>query len=134
MNEQGRPRPAGADMRFLVVTAALLLLIIALLAGLWLSMRVRAARAERQLQQLRQERDARELFRRALAEAPFRVTVERETLETRDVTLDGRAVRALLLPGRLAEAMGLRPGDTVLVQQTTTAPATAPASRPAAGP
>ena len=45
--------PTSSDTRFLVATMALMVVVMALLAGLWLSMRARATRAEGELARLR---------------------------------------------------------------------------------
>ena len=51
MNDQ--PDKRSFDSWFLVAAAAMMVVIIALLAGLWLSMRARAIRAESELARLR---------------------------------------------------------------------------------
>jgi hypothetical protein len=60
MNQQTEPRPAGGaargaqevNARFFLIVGVLLVMIIALLAGLWLRERVRATTAEYELRQI----------------------------------------------------------------------------------
>jgi hypothetical protein len=63
MNEQTEPRPPGpgsgeqrpaqeVNLRFFLIVGVLMVMIIALLAGLWLRERVRATRAEYELRQM----------------------------------------------------------------------------------
>ena len=121
------PPPPRADAKFLVATASLLLLIIALLAGLWLSAHRRATSAEREIHRLRQQGDAQALFREAIEKKRFFLAVDRRGLRSSTVGLDGRAVRALRLPSEVGESLGFRAGDVILIDPapaTATAPAT----------
>jgi cbb3-type cytochrome oxidase subunit 3 len=129
MSEPPPQRPAQPEARFFLITAALLLLIIALLAVLWLRAHNRALAAETQALQLRDQTDAQALLSRLMRDKPVYMTVPREALATRPVELDGRQVLALRLPTELAEALGFRPGEVILVEPAPT-PATAPATGP----
>ena len=79
-----------------------------------------------------------ELLLRALQQGRLAPALDRDRLKRSTVNLDGRQVRALRLPPDLAEALGLRPGDVVIVERravttTSTAPGgAAAATRPAA--
>jgi hypothetical protein len=126
------PPPAGSDMRFLVAAMALMVVVTALLGGLWLSMRARAIRAESELSRLRPQlhrsRDVTALFERALKEGSLLPpVVDRDSLPAVAVKLDGREVNALRLDARMGESMGFAPGDVIIVQPPTPATATAPA-------
>lgn len=130
MSEQSPP--TSSDMRFMVVAVALMVVVTALLAGLWLSMRARAIRAESELARLRPQldrhRDMTALFERALKDGwPTIPVVDRSELPTVTVKLDGREVKALKLGARMGESMGFGPGDVVIVQPPTPTTATAPA-------
>ena len=126
------PPPASSDMRFLVAAMALMVVVTALLAGLWLSMRVRATRAEGELArlkpQLRRGRDVRALFERALKEGSLTIPlVDRDSLPAVAVKLDGQDVKALELDARTGESLGFAPGDVIIVLPPAPATATAPA-------
>jgi hypothetical protein len=126
------PPPAGSDTRFLVAAMALMVVVTALLAGLWLSMRARAFRAERELSrlrpQLRKARDVTGLFERALKEGTVTMpVVDRESLPAEAVKLDGRDVKALKINARTGESMGFAPGDVIIVQPPAPATSAAPA-------
>ncbi|HET6427859.1 MAG TPA: AbrB/MazE/SpoVT family DNA-binding domain-containing protein [Phycisphaerae bacterium] len=128
MNDQA-PTPARNETTFLMIAGGLMVLIMALLAGLWLKASRRAAAAEDQLAQLRR-RDAASLaeFKELLRSQPLIPAVDRDALPTREAVLDGKPVRAFRLPADVAERIGLAPGDVVLVEP---APATAPSTGPA---
>jgi hypothetical protein len=118
-----------ADQRFFYLVIALLLLIIALLGGLWVSTRARALQAERLADRLsRQEEGGRILLRELLKEQPLPVRVYRAGLASRPATLDDKTVSVLHLPARMAETLGFLPGDVVVVEQAppTTASLTQP--------
>ena len=124
--------PPQADSRFIIAVGGLLLLIIALLAGLWIKQRKRAQRAEQTVVTLtRQNSGMAILTRQQMQDRASRMAIHREDLQTRQVILDGRKLTALRLPAGEAQRLGLRPGDVVLVDQAPT-PATAPATRPGA--
>ena len=131
MNSQTSEAPR-ADSRFIIAVGGLLLLIIALLAGLWIKQRKRAQRAEQTVVTLTQQKSGMAILtRQEMQDRVSRMTVHREDLETRQVTLDGRKLTALRLPAGDAQRLGLRAGDIVLVDQAPTT-ATAPATRPGA--
>ena len=125
------PPPTRSDTRFLVAAMALMVAVMALLAGLWLSMRVRAFRAEGELARLRPQLDRGRymtaLFERGLKEGSVLApVVDRDSLPAVAVKLDGRDVKALEVDARMGESMGFAPGDVIIVQPrapTTTAPA-----------
>ena len=124
--------PSSSDMRFMVVAVGLMVVVTALLAGLWLSMRARAIGAESELARLRPEldkhRDVTAVFERAVKDGwlPIRV-VDRSELPTVTVKLDGREVKALTLGARIGESIGFAAGDVIIVQPPTPTTATAPA-------
>ncbi len=124
--------PTSSDTRFLVATMALMVVVMALLAGLWLSMRARATRAEGELArlrpQLRRGRDMTALFERALKEGSVTIPlVDRDSLPAVAVKLNGQDVKALEVDARMGESMGFAPGDVIIVQPPVPATSTAPA-------
>lgn len=133
MSDDSRPRPGPPDTRFLILVGTLLLAIIAILAGLWLRAHRRALRAEGQVASLQPLADAHALGQRYVQELPKYLSVPREALATRSVTLDGRTAQALRLPAAVGRLIGFEPGDVILVEPTATT-AGAADSRPAARP
>ena len=124
--------PTSSDTRFLVATMALMVVVMALLAGLWLSMRARATRAESELArlrpQLRRGRDMTALFERALKDGSLTIPlVDRDSLPAVAVKLNGQDVKALEVDARMGESMGFAPGDVIIVQPPVPATSTAPA-------
>ena len=127
----------GSEGRFLLLVGGLLVVILALLAGLWVSMRRRALRAERELARLQQRQRRLEAILLGLTSQPPPRPVRRERLSARAVKVNGRSVRALELPALAARKLGFRPGDVILVapDRPASARTSAPASRSArAGP
>jgi len=110
------------NRKFSIVTLSLLLLIIILLSGLWLKMRFRAIRAERNLahaQMLLQRQNALEQIQKSLLRNPVGVSIERKNLERKKVSLDGKDIDALLLPATIARWIGFRKGDVIIVEVPT---------------
>ena len=131
MNDETAKGSSEIDTRFMIIAGSLMLLIIALLAGLWLRMRVRAIRAESELAQLRpmvrNKQDVKMLLAESLRRNPIHITVQRDSLKTEQVNINGLDVKALRLPANAAEIIGFRPGDVIIVEKTpptTTAPTT----------
>ena len=143
MNDENATGVSGTDTKFVIIAGSLLLVIIALLAGLWASMRIRAMRAERNAVALRSQLklatgmgvrfsgapgslDA--MLNQMTSKAMLRHKVQRESLQTEQVHLNGRDVKALRLPADAAEKFGFTPGDVIIVDEppptTTTAPIT----------
>ena len=124
--------PTSSDTRFLVAAMALMVVVMALLAGLWLSMRARATRAEGELArlrpQLRRGRDMTALFERAFKDGSLTIPlVDRDSLPAVAVKLNGQDVKALEVDARMGESMGFVPGDVIIVQPPVPATSTAPA-------
>ena len=138
MSETQPRQQRKADAAFFIITSALLVVIIVLLAALWLRAQRRAFAAEMKALRLQQQQRGAELLLRALQEGRLAPVLDRDRLKRSTVNLDGREVHALRLPPDLAEALGLRPGDVVIVERravatTGTAPSdAAAATRPAA--
>ncbi len=125
--------PPPADTKFVTMVGVLLLTIIVLLAGLWLRTRRRARRAEQLVSDFVRQRDRLgPAIEQAMAEHAKRLSVRREQLLTRPVNLNGREVAALHLPAEQAQRIGFQPGDVIVVDQPTTAPATTRAGPPGA--
>ncbi len=143
MNDESAAGASGTDTKFVIIAGSLLLLIIAMLAGLSLRMRTRAMRAERDAVALRTQLktstgagvrfsgspesfDA--MFNQMAAKAIRRHKVQRENLRAEQVHLNGRDVKALRLSADVAEKFGFGPGDVIIVDEppptTTTAPNT----------
>ncbi|MCD4699374.1 MAG: hypothetical protein K8R91_02230 [Phycisphaerae bacterium] len=104
----------GNDARFVIITSSLLLLVIALLAGLWLRMRTRALRAEQQVARLVKTQQAGAgvrfsgspenldaMLQQMVAKAMSR-EVNRDDLRAEKVKFNGRDVRAIYLPSDAA--------------------------------
>ncbi len=140
MNNEDAKGSSEINTRFTIIAGSLLLVIIALLAGLWLRMRTRAMWAERDAAALRSQLklatgagvrfsggpealDA--MLRKVAAKGIRRQKVQRESLKTKQVNLDGRDVKAFRLPADAAETLGFMPGDVIIVDRP--APTTAPA-------
>ena len=126
------PPPSSSDTRFLVAAMALMVVVTALLAGLWLSMRARAIRAEGELArlrpQLRRGRVMTALFERALKEGSLTIPIgDRDSLPAVAVKLNGRDVKALELDARTGESLGFAPGDVIIIHPPPPTTATAPA-------
>lgn len=131
MNDQ--PDKQGFDSWFLAAAAAMMVVIIALLAGLWLSMRARAIQAESELARLRplvgkQQADSALIGRLLQTRRVVVPPVDRSQLAAEAVSLNGREVIALKLPPGLAGDIGFAPGDLVIVgrpvpTQASSAPA-----------
>lgn len=138
MSNETAKDSAGNDARFVIVTSSLLLLVIALLAGLWLRMRTRALRAEQQVTMLIKTQRAGEgvrfsggpnkldaVIQQMVAKARSRA-VNRDNLRAEKVKFNGRAVKAIYLPADAAKTLGFKPGDVIIVEKpaptTTTAP------------
>ena len=141
MNNETAKGSSEIDTRFAIVAGVLLLVIIALLAGLWLRMRTRALRAERDAAALRSQLkfatgagvrftgspeslDA--MLQQMASKAMRRQAVRRESLETKQVHLNGRDVQVLRLPVDTAERFGFSPGDVIIVDKSPTTTTTAP--------
>ena len=142
MNDENAAGTSGTDTRFVIIAGSLLLVIIALLAGLWTSMRTRAMRAERDVAALQSQLklatgagvrfsggpgslDA--MLNQMTSKAMRRHKVQRENLRAEQVHLNGRDVKALHLPADAAEKFGFMPGDVIIVDEpppTTTSPIT----------
>jgi len=127
------PSPPGApDGRYLAVVGALLLIILAVLASLWVRESRRRRAAERELARLRSRSDR---LHSALGEALAaqfhqQGALRREELPAETVVLDGKPAVALRLGAAAAERLGFRPGDVILVAQTRPAVATTTATAP----
>ena len=138
MTDPPAPGAPTSDGRFLAVAIALMLLIMALLAGLWLRMRARALRAEATLARVvppaRQRQDVADLFRQAVRDKRVLLTIGRDRLATRPARIDGRDVTAFGLSPAEGVAWGLRPGDVIIVATAPAAPASAPTTAPATRP
>lgn len=126
------PPPTSSDTRFLVIAMALMVVVTALLAGLWLNMRLRAIRAERELArlkpELRKSLNATAAFERLLKVGAVTMPVDRESLPAVAVKLDGRDVKALELEAGTGASLGFAPGDVIIVRPPPPATSTAPAA------
>lgn len=123
--QQG-PRPED-NTRFFLVVALLMLVIIALLSGLWLRAHLRAARLEAQVISARASGAKMEDFLKAYLTQNPPAEVVRGEPATRPAVLDGEAIAALRLSAEQATRLGLRPGDVVVVDPPATS---GPASMP----
>jgi len=137
------PRPGDrreTDERFLLLVGALMLVIMALLAGLWLRAHVRATRAELRLKPLvKRNSDLEETLKGLVLSKGFPAKVDRAGLASQPVRIDGRPVGALRLPAGMAESLGFEAGDVIIVEQRTASRPRAKAARglrraPATGP
>ena len=127
-NDQAKGRPQEPNVRFFMIVGVLLLIIIALLAGLWLRERVRATAAERDLRRLRARNEYLEaMIKQLVLDQTLPLRIDRAGLDAEEVRVNSREVTALRLPAAVAEAIGFRPGDVILVEQSAEA-ATKPAT------
>lgn len=129
------PSPAAQlNQRFVMIVGVLLLMIIALLAGLWLRERVRAARAEVRAAQAQEELRLRAKWtaQRALESLIESRGGGLHVVSTQELTINGKKTEAFKISPDLANEIGFGPGDVIIVEQppptTTTAPATRPRS------
>lgn len=111
--QQG-PRPED-NTRFFLVVALLMLLIIALLSGLWLRAHLRAARLEAQVISARASGAKMEDFLKAYVIQNPPAEFVRGQLATREAVLDGKATTLLRLSAEQAAKLGLGPGDLLVV-------------------
>ena len=124
---------AAADARFQIIVAALMVLIIAALAGLWLIERNRRIRAERELAEFSQRQLQAQAMLSQLAmgglEPQTTPRINRADLPPELVTLEHMGRTMLKISADAGERLGFLPGDIVFVaDRPTTQPAT---SRPA---
>ena len=125
----GKPAPQ-APARFLFIVGVLMVMIVALLAGLWLRARIRATTAEFAAAQLQDRNDKLEaLLGRILLGGAIQPKVARDSLQTKPVRIDGREVTALRLPAAMAKTWGFEPGDVILADRAAAA-ATTTATQP----
>ena len=128
--ETSKPPAQEVNVRFLMIVGVLMMMILALLTGLWLRERVRAARAELALSRVTgRHADLERMVRQLVMAKSLPLQVGREGLAAETVRLNGREVTALRLPPELAEIIGFKGGDVILCDQppattTATAPAT----------
>jgi LPXTG-motif cell wall-anchored protein len=133
-----KPPTGPTNTTFLTIVGVLLVMIIALLSGLWLRERTRAGRAEADLRRLVQahrdlvgrNENLRAMAQGLLGKEALRLSIDRAGLQTRPVRLDGREVTALSLPADLAEAVGFAPGDVIVVEMPMTTTSTSPTTQP----
>ena len=138
MTCESKTAHSNSDKRFVIVASSLLLLVVAMLAGLWLRMRTRALRAEQQVVRLMNTQqvgagvrfsgspetlDA--MLQQMVAKSMSRV-VNRAGLRVEKANLDGRDVEAIYLPTDAAETLGFRSGDVIIVEKPPPTTATAP--------
>lgn len=126
----GAPQPSSSDTKFFWAVGGLLLLIIAILAGLWLKSERRARQAEADLAQVRRIQESTQaVFQELFRQKPGSLGIDRQSLTTRPAEIDGHKTTVLLMPAELGEAIGFQAGDVILVEQR---PATAPATQASA--
>lgn len=125
---------AEADTRYPWLLTGLLAMIAVALAGLWLVERGRRLRAEAEwLEEHRRNEASMRLVGQMLAQEEHSPKWDRRRLATREVVWDGQPRTVLLLPAPDGEALGLQPGDAILVTPPPQAPpetATQPAHAP----
>ncbi len=125
----GKPAPQ-APGRFVFIVGVLMVMIVALLAGLWLRARIRATTAEFAAAQLRERNDKLEaLVGRILLGGAIQPAVARSSLQTKAVHVDGREITALRLPAAMAKTWGFEPGDVILADRAAP-PTTTTATQP----
>ncbi len=119
------PETQTSDNRFMLAAGAMMVLIVALLAGLSIKYHRRAVRAETELSQLKPAVSRQEGNLLLLKQMFQEAVVIRDDMATETVKLNGREVVALKLPANKGAAMGFLPGDVIIVSRP-------PASRPTA--
>ena len=140
-NSSGAPK---ADGKYFAAVGALLVMICATLAVLWILERRGRVRAESDAARLRQDLEAtagalaqgammRQMQRAAGAPGPQ--PVPREDLAAQFVEHEGARRQVLLLPAAAGRRLGFEVGDLILISPApTTAPSTAPSSGSPPGP
>ena len=73
-----------------------------------------------------ERQDVQMLLTESLRRYPLHVTVQRDSLRTEKVNLDGRQITALRLPAAIAETLGFKVGDVIIVEKLTPATTTTP--------
>jgi len=119
---------AQADTRYFMVVGALLGLIIAALAALWLRERARRVSAEQALALVRQQQQrAQEVLGRLMSARVAEAVrpVARDDLPRETVTWNGRQKSVLRIGAAAGKRFGFAPGDVIVVS-----PEASPASQP----
>jgi hypothetical protein len=110
---------AKVDWKYVAVLIALLILIVAMLAQLWLIERNRRVTAEGRLAELYLKEGllvaAKSLETGEQVPAGTLQPVRRQELPSQSVTWNGQAKFALLLSAATGKAMGFAPGDIIVV-------------------
>jgi hypothetical protein len=126
-NSDQPPRPES-DARFFLIVGVLMLVIIALLSGLWLRAHLRTAQLEAQVIAAHADRAKLEDFLKSYLLQNPPPQVVRGELTSRPAVLDGKDISLLRLGAEPAAKLGLRPGDVLVVDPPA---ASGPASRTA---
>ena len=136
------PGQSRSDARYLAVVGALMVLIIAALAVLWVTENYRRRNAEADLAKYKQ---LSAIFGKGMPAMPLEglrplqglaadeeevQPVRREDLFPMTMTLDGQKKTVYGLSAAKAQRLGFHPGDVIVVSEL---PATQPASAPAGG-
>jgi len=111
--------PARVDVKYAVIVAALLVLIIAVLGQLWLIERNRRVDAEGRLAEMYLKERLQEAANAlAVTEGGERVLpVHRDELPAQTVQWNGQDKAVLILGEPAGKAMGFAPGDVIMVAQ-----------------
>ena len=123
------PQTQTSDNRFMLAAGAMMVLIVALLAGLSIKYHRRATRAETKLSQLNAKTAQKSaLLDRILQADPevARPAISRKDLTHATVKLNGREVEALLLPLEEALPIGFEADDVIIVEPRKPAATTQP--------
>lgn len=129
MNDNPNTTPEQNNT-FSLIVAALLVVILVALAGLWIIERRQRGRAENDLMLLQAEGQKKmQTMGNMLVQqmTQKQVAVNREQLPTQQVDFNGRARTILLLSAADGEKLGFQPGDVIFVTQPATSqPTTQP--------
>jgi hypothetical protein len=126
MDNQATPTQAPADStaqggQFSVLIYGLCGLIIVLLAGLWIAERGQRTRAEARVRNIdiaiAQQQKKMQSFGRLIATQAAGAKIMRNSLPTKQATLDGETRTVLLLDAEAAYKAGLQPGDVIVVKE-----------------
>lgn len=126
---QGPPAQAGSNTYFMIV-AALLVLIFATMAVLWMRQRSVGLTLTRENAALRQENADLQKLKSAFGQALFEgglggataiKPVQRDDLPSQTMSLNGQERSVLIVGSQAGERMGFRSGDLILVSQPSIA-------------
>ncbi len=143
MMEENKQSNPASDTRFFIIIGALLVVIIATLATLWMRERGRCrdlvyenAKLAEAIDKSKAAAGLQMMMAKALAGEGQggAKTVDRELLSRQTLTVDGRQREALMLPAAVAKRLGFEAGDLIIVGTGSTTQGTGGAPNPTSSP